>query len=388
MAKGLQTQMFPLRIPTFAVGGTDVVPLDILPTTLADGVLAHLVGFVFDVSATIGISGGASATVYGLNNLVELVEFNDGLNLRCRASFNELRFRDWLENGRLIMPDPDAAADTEAAQYRRVMYVGPNNFAGSPSDFMLPTACLEGGSLQFNFASALTRVHANVTGLTNVSIRPYALLCGMDNELRIPPLYHWDRIPAGQADVAIPGRALYTHLAMLDTLATPGTAITAGDFATVGIDTGKGSIRNMDVQAYHGKFNAEQCSGHINGLYGEPRAATDDNTKMVNSATPTALAAASAVIAPIINSPAGSRITKGMYEAGAQLRLVWSGTQTTAGLIYGRIINQSDSAEAMLVARGLDRLKRNFKERKKKTLDKRPYTGDRQGYLPSAYKLG
>jgi hypothetical protein len=386
--KGLQTQLFPLRIPTFAVGGTDVVPLDILPTTLADGILAHLVGFVFDVSATPSISGGASATVYGQNNLVELIEFNDGMNLRARASFNELRFRDWLEAGRLVHPDPDAAADAEVPQFRRSMLIGPRNFAGSPSDFMLPTACLEGASLQFNFISALTRYHANCTALASVSIRPYALLAGLDNELRNAPMFHWDRIPAGQPDIAIPGRALYTSLAMVDTLATPGTAITAGDFAQVGIDTGKGSIRNMDVQAYSAKFNAEMSSGHVNGLYGEPRSTQDDNAKMVNSATPTALAAASAVLQPVINSPPGMRITKGLYEAGAQLRLVWSGSQTTAGLIYGRILNQSSAAESMFIARGLDRLKREFKERKVKTLDKRPYSGDRAGYLPSAYKLG
>lgn len=384
--KAFQAWQFPLRPPTFAVGGTDVTPLDVLPTTIGDGLVAHLIGFLFDVSTTPTISSG-TADVYGQNNLVELVEFNDGLNLRSRASFNELRFREYLENGRLILPDPDAAATTESPQFRRYLPVGPMGMAGSPSDFMIPTACLEGGSLQWNFLSALSRYATNVSALASTSIRVTALLVGLRNELRIPPLFEWNRIPAGQADVAIPGHALYTHLGMVDTLTTPGTAITAGDFGTIGIDTGKGSIRNQDVQAYSAHFNALMGSGHINGLGGEPRSATDDNAKMVNSGTPTALVGASAVLQPIINTPEDSRITKGAYEAGSQLRLVWSGTQATAGLIYGRIVEQSDSAEAMLAARGLDRLKKTATERVCKTLNKGAYVGSREGFLPHAYKV-
>jgi hypothetical protein len=384
--KAFQVQPFPLRTPTFAVGGTDITPLDVLPTTLADGLIAHLVGFVFDISGTFTISAG-TASVYEQNNLVELVELNDGLNLRARASFNELRFREYLENGRLIMPDPDAVATGEATHFRRFMSVGPQTMAGSPSDFMIPCACLEGGSLQWNFASALARCGANTTALANVSVRVTALLVGLRSELRIPPLHEWNRIPAGQADVAIPGHSLYTSLAMVDTLATPGTAIGAGDFSSVGIDTGKGSIRNQDIQSYAAAFAALMGSGHTAGLAGEPRAATDDSTNKVNSATPTALAAASAVLAPIIYTPHDTRITKLAYEAGAQLRVNWSGTQSTAGLIYGRIIEQSDAAEAALAARGLDRLKRKANERQVKTLSKNPYKGAREGFMPHSYKL-
>lgn len=383
--KNFQYQLFPLRAPTFAVGGTDVVPLDVLPTTLSDGLIAHLAGFVFDVSCNPTISSG-TATVYGQNNLVELVEFNDGLNLRSRASFNELRFREYLENGRLINPDPDAAATTENLQYGRFLPVGPTNMIGSPSDFVLPCAALEGGSLQFNFASALSRYSANTTALT-VSVRVSALLVGFFNELRIPPLFEWNRIPAGQADVAVPGRALYTHLAMVDTLSTPGTAITAGDFAAVGIDTGKGSIRTQDVQAYSRAFASTMKSGHTAGLYGEPRSTEDDNTKMVNSGTPTALTPASAVLQPLIWTPEDSRITKGAYEAGSQLRTIWTGTQTTAGILYGRIIEQSGPAEAAVAARALDRLKRQAISRECKTHSKEPYKGSREGYLPHSYKL-
>lgn len=384
--KNFQTWKFPLRAPTFAVGGTDVTPLDVLPTTIGDGLIAHLAGFIFDVSATPTISSG-TATVYGQNNLVELLEFNDGLNLRSRASFNELRFREYLDNGRLIMPDPDDAATTESPQYRRFLPVGPTNMAGSPSDFMIPTACLEGGSLQWNFISALSRYSANTTALNNVSIRVTALLVGMRNEMRVGPLFEWNRIPAGQADVAIPGHALYTHLGMVNTLATPGTAITAGLFSTIGLDTGKGSIRNQDVQAYSASFQAEMQSGHINGLNGEPRSATDDNSKMVNGTTPTALVGASNVVQPVIYTPADTRITKGAYEAGSQLRLVWSGSQSTAGLIYGRIVEQSDSAEAAIAARGLDRLKKTAIARTCKTLDKKGYVGAREAFLPHSYKV-
>lgn len=384
--KNFQYQLFPLRQPNFNVGGTDVVPLDVLPTTLSNGLIAHLAGFIFDVSANPTISSG-TASVYGQNNLVELVEFNDGLNLRARASFNEIRYREWLENGRLLLPDPDAAATTENPNFRRWLPVGPTNFAGSPSDWLIPTSCLEGGSLQFSFLSSLARYATNASTVGTVSIRVTALLAGMQNELRIPPLFEWNRIPAGQADVAIPGHALYTHLAMLDSLTSPGTAITTGDFAAVGIDTGQGSIRTQDIQAYHAAFNATMRSGHIASLYGEPRSTEDDNAKMVNSGTPTALTGATASISPIIFAPDGFRITKAAYEAGAQLRTVWTGTQTTAGLIYGRIVEQSAEAEASLAARGLDRLKRKMASRECKTLSKEPYKGTRENFLPHSYKL-
>lgn len=384
--KNFQSQLFPLRAPTFAVGGTDVTPLDVLPTTLGDGLIAHLAGFVFDVSTTPTLSSG-TADVYGQNNLVELLEFNDGLNLRSRSSFNELRFREYMENGRLIMPDPDAAATTESPQFRRYLPIGPMNMAGSPSDWMIPCACLEGGSLQWNFLSALNRYATNATALSSTSIRVSALLVGLRNEMRIPPLFEWNRIPAGQADVAIPGHCLYTHLAMVNTLTTPGTALTAGLFSAVGIDTGKGSIRTQDVEAYGAAFNAVMRSGHVNGLMGEPRSATDDNAKMVNGATPTALLGASAVLQPIICTPEDTRITKGAYEAGSQLRLVWTGSQSTAGLLFGRIVEQSDAAEAMLAARGIDRLRKQVTARTCKTLNKDTYVGSREGFLPHAYKV-
>lgn len=383
--KNFQTEKFPLKAPNFTVGGTDVIPLDVLPPIGKDGLINHLVGFLFDVSTTPTISAG-TADVYGQNNLVELLEFNDGLNLRSRQSFNEMRFREYLENGRLIMPDPDAAATTESPQFRRFLPVGPMWMAGAPSDFMIPVAALAGGSLQFNFLSALSRYATNCSALTNTQIRVTALLVGLRNEVRVGPIFEWNRIPAGQADVAIPGHALYTTVAMVDTLATPGTVITAGDFASVGIDTGKGSIRNQDVQAYQAGFNAEMRSGHIAGLLGEPRSATDDNGKMVNAATPTALVGASAVLQPLIYTPEDCRITKLSYEAGSQLRLVWSGSQTSAGILYGRVVATPPETEAAIAARALDRLKKKAYARRCKTMDDGS-PGDREDYLPHSYKV-
>jgi hypothetical protein len=384
--KNFQVKEFPLRIPTFAVGGTDVIPLDVLPTIIDDGLIAHLVGFAFDVAANPTISSG-TADVYGQNNLVELMEFNDGLNLRFRGSFNELRFREFLENGKLINADPDAAATTENPRYNRYCSVGPQNFDGSPSDFMLPCACLEGGSLTFQFLSSLARYATNASTVGTTNIKITALLAGLRNELRIPPMWEWNRIPAGQADIAVPGHALYTSLAMVSTLATPGTAWTSGQVGSIGIDTGKGSIRNQDSQNYFAAFMAQMRGGHIAGLQGEPRSTTEHNVKMVNSGTPTALVDASRVLVPVVWAPEDMRVTKCAYEAGSQLRVVWSGSQTTAGILYGRIVEQSDAAEAALAARGLDRLKRKMVSRECKTISKEPYKGSREGFLPHSYKL-
>ena len=386
--KGLQLFPYPLRAPTFAVGGVDIVSLDVLPKTQF-GRIAHLAGFSFDVRATPTISGGGTATVFGQNNLVEKIQFCDGFSLRFNGSFNTLRYREMLEFGAVEQPDPDDVATGELSVYERWLGVGPNGYAGNPSDFLFPCAALENGELRFNFLSAASRYSANASALTSstVQIYPVAWLAFLDGELRIPPAFEFTEYTLASSDTTINGRALYTDVGIVDTLATPGTAISAGDFSAFQIDTGSGQTPQLGVSVLTKGFYSVKGSRHINGVQGEPLAATDDDSKMVNGGTPTALTGSSAVIQPLLYSPPNARISKQWAMAESGLRIKWSGSQTQAGAVVGRILAQPASQYGAIAGKALANLGLTAKDQKIKTLTKDMYRGPRGEFMPIAIKV-
>ena len=86
--KSLQPIPFPLKSPTFTAGGNDVVTLDTLPNQIFGGI-AHCIGFIFRVRMTPTFT--TSPTIYGINNIVSRLTFNNGLNNVFDGSFNTLR---------------------------------------------------------------------------------------------------------------------------------------------------------------------------------------------------------------------------------------------------------------------------------------------------------
>jgi hypothetical protein len=386
MSKGMQLYPYPLKTPTFAVAGVDTVPLDVLPKTV-QGRIAHLAGVSLDIQFTPTISGGASAEKYGINNIIEGLDFFDGAGLRFQGTLNVLRWREMLEAGRVLNPDPDLVPTATPVAFRRWLNMGPQGFAGSPSDFLLPNSALENGELRFRFASATTRIHANCSAIGSVSIRPVAWLAFLDNELRIPPAHEFVQYTAGSADYPIQGRSLYTHLALVKSLTTPGTAIAAGDYTAMQLDTGAGAVNTIQLPLLTGAFYSQMNGGHLAGLSGEPYFATDDNAKQIDPTTGVAVQAADAVVQPMIWSPAASRISKLVYLAESALRVKWiGGSQTAAGLLCGRIVAQSPAAAAALAARALKSLGLAEKALKVKTLSKDGYGGPRGEFMPFCVK--
>ena len=379
--KGFQLVPYVLRTLNWQAGGTDNVPLDGLPTTYF-GRLAHLAGISFDVTATLTFT--TAPTTVGINNVVSRFEMFDGNNLRFQGSFNLLRLKELIENGKLSTPDGDTNGGTGTAfQFRRWWSIGPESYVGNPSDFLFPTAALGNGQLNFNFG-ALTSISADCTAAT-VTIRPIAWLALLDSEFRIPPAYEFIQYSAGAADYQIQGRALYNSLTLLNSSSYD--AITAGDFASVQIDTGSGQVPSLDCASLEAAYHQQMRSGQFTQVHGEPRGATDDNPSIKNPASPLALVATDALFQPVLFSPVGSRISKQAVAVESALRVKWSGSQSSAAIAVGRIVAQEPSAYATVAAKALTKMGLTMKRTFIKTLTKDDYSGPRGSYMPMAVKV-
>lgn len=384
MERGFQLVPFVLRQPTYTASGNDVVTLESLPETSL-GRIAHLAGISFDCILTPTLTTPPTL-VTQLNSFVNRLEFNDGQQPRFQGSFNVMRNFEILENGRLRTPDPDAGGASATPVYvRRYLPIGPWCLAGNPSDFLLPCAALKGGRLEFNFG-ALTDYSADTTAIS-LTMRITAWLAFLDKEVRVPPFYERNTYQVSNADASLPGRALYVVGGLQDALLP--AAITAGDFNSIIVSTGSGELPSVTAQSYEAAFHAQMDSGHLTQAHGEPAAATDDNPKIVNAGTPTALVGALANIQPWAWSPKGTRISKLALMAESALRVRWpAGTQATGTILYGRLLAQSPEARAALAARALQKLGMRDTKAKVKTLSKEEYKGPRDEFMPMAVKVG
>lgn len=378
--KGTGLIPYPLRAVNWAASGNDNLALNGLPK-LVLGKIAHLAHFTFDCTVTPTLSSG-NMTRYEQQNIVTGLDFFDGFGMRFSGNFFTLRYREIIENGgKILCPDPQTLATTEAGNVRRLLSVGPTNFQGSPTDFLLPCAALENAELRFRFP-ALTGLTANCTAAT-VSIRPTAWLALLDKEIRVPPYYTWMNYTAGSADYTIQGRALYAYLAVMES-ATAMSAIAAGEFASFSLDSGTGSIPTMDAASLAQAYLQHNGTAEIGQIMGEPRNAQDVILREVNPGTITALGATPAQVQMLAWQLRNPRLTKIPLLAESGLRTKWTGTNTAAAFMAGRFEAQSSNAAAAIGAKALAALGLRQKYTKIKTLSKKAYTGDRPDFMPWA----
>jgi hypothetical protein len=279
------------------------------------------------------------------------------------------------------MPDGQTLATTEVGNCSRYWTVGPTDFDGSPTDFLLPCAALENAEVRMRFP-ALTGLTANCTAAT-VVIKPIAWLALLPKELRIPPAYSWMQYAAGAADYTIQGRALYAYLAVMESL-TAQSAIAAGEFAAFSLDTGVGSVSTLDAATYSRAYQQQMGNAEIGQVMGEPRNAQDVLLREVNPGTITALGATPAQVQMLAWQGRNARISKIPYLAESGMRIKWTGTNTTAGVLAGRIDSQSANAAGAIAAKALAALGLRQTYAKIKTVSKKPYTGDRPDFMPWA----
>lgn len=370
---------WPLPSKTYSAGGQDTIPLRDLPKTLF-GRIAHLAAIQYTV--VIDPVFTTAPTVIGTNNVVQACDVYDGAMYRFQGGFNELRIKEFLSAGRLRIPDPDSDTASDTNRYfRRIWHVGPPHLAGGydagGSDFLIPCAALENGEVRLQYG-ALTDISADTTAMTG-TVQVTAILQLLD-EVRIPPAYQFYYLSLNAADVNIAGRALYESVTLCD--AATMTALTAGDFSNITLDLGYGDVVPTVAAATLGDMYADAMDGgHIPSIAGEPAAASDDNAKGVNSGTPTALTGAYRIAQPVLFQRKGGKLTK-LLKADSVARLRWSGSNTSAYLLIGRVLEQSPAVAGQMAARALSNLGRQQKGVKVKTLSKDTYNGPYGAFMP------
>lgn len=380
MAKAFQLYPYTLPSQTYSAGTNGTQTLRDLPKQLF-GRLAHLAKITFSVVVTPTYT--TAPTVVGNNNVFTGVDFWDGSVMRFQGGFNHIRAHERINHGKIRLTDGDTdIASASARYYRRVLHVGPPQFEGSPSDWLIPTGCLENGELRYRHG-ALTDLSADTTAATG-TVRVVAHLALLD-ELRIPPCYTFTNQSLTAADAQLPGRALYTSLGLLNSASFD--AFTAGDLGNIRFDLGQGdivpSVHRADLYA---SFQDDFATGELSGFNGDPEAAGDDNIKIVNRGTPTALVAAPNDLQPVVWSPPGARISKlNLAESVARIR--WDGTQSTAVALLGRILPQPGTVVAAMVGKALGRLNLQAKNAEVKTLSKDKYNGPYTEFMPWKVRL-
>lgn len=382
--KGFQTIKWNLPTLNWAAGANLTTLLRDLPLRLF-GRFVHLAAITFEVD--IDPTFTAVPTEIGIRNVVTRLRITDGRNDRfIGRGFPALRMREILEEGKLRHADPDNTTSTNNAYFRQTWDTGPANFEGSPSDHLIPVALLQAGQIDYT-CGALTDISADTTAMTAI-IRPVAHLVLLDH-IQIPPVYEWRETDANAANIALPGRALYAFLAAFNDSAYG--AIAAGDFGAFNVNTGTGPVvSGVDAELLSACYHAEMRSGHLTPVYGESRAATDDNQKVVNGATPTALVSAAARIQPILQSMHDARISKLVALAENNLQVDWNGTQASGTFAAGRFLSQPDSVVGQAAAQAAQALglsPSQLRALEVKTLSKRPYGGPRAEFMPYALKL-
>lgn len=380
-----QTVNYVLPSQTYTAGSRTIQTLRDLPKTYL-GRFCHLMAFTFSSILTPTWTT-AGPDVAGHNNIFTAADFWDGSFMRFQGGFNHMRAKELLQTGRTRSPDADTdPASTQSRYYKRTLHAGPPQFAGSPTDYVIPTGLLENGELRFSHG-ALSDLAGNGGGTISAAtgtVRVTARLALLD-ELRIPPAYQWGYQALNAADVNISGQALYETVALLNSASFD--AISAGDFGQFRLDLGQGdvvpTVKGYDLTAC---FVDDFAAGEIAAVQGEPEASNDDNSKSVNHASPTAIAATAATIQPVLWSPPESRLTK-LFKAESVARLRWDGSQTSAVLLYGRVLPQPPNVVATAIAKATGRLALVAKGMKVKTLSKKDYDGPYGDFMPWSVEL-
>jgi hypothetical protein len=382
MFTNFQTVKQQMASIAIVAGGNNVVKLRDLATQL-DGRFAHLVGFEIEVALTPAYT--TTPTQVGLRNVLNLIEFFDGRQIRTRATGNSLRQHNRLEFGKQVGGDPKiAAAMTGNPRYLRMwLGVGPAAFAGSPSDFALCNALLMNGELRINIGQ-LTDISADCTAISGTIIvtAVHALL----DEVRLPPFYERQTYQI-TSDDRLGGKGLYASVGV--SKSTAYGAFAAGEYGTALLETGTFSVvPNVNASILASLFNHEMANGAVGGVQGEPINATHDtNQRDPDYSGVTALLAGIADLQPLLFCAPGCRISKIAARVDNAMRIKSSGSVTSGLLAHvGRFLPQApDVIDAL--QQEVERQLNISTTARPKTISKSDYKGPYVAYMPWALKV-
>lgn len=369
-----------LATMTYTAGGDFTLDFNALPEKGPNGLIPHLEAIIFEcpVNPTFGM--GNELSTVGVNNAVAQLTIHDGHMTRFQGAsgggFNLLRLCEkvWGSAG------PDADTDTASGTvryFRRIWRPGPPHLAGSPGDFLIPCKYLkEGGSISGMYGT-LAQMGIGASGnpsAVTASIRPVAVISYLDH-WRLPPLHEVKTIPMTGTRAEIKGGRMLDFLALLNS--TSYDAFTAADIDNLGLELGAGNVYENFVatEALTALYQSDMRIGDglvASAFVGDEPGASSDNTKIVNRATPTAVAAAAANIQMVAWSQREGRLTKLWKTVDQTLAVEHNGSQTSGTIVaLSSFLPRTEAILAAQITRcGLDA---NRYEGEIKTLSKNPF---------------
>lgn len=373
--KSAQLLSWNLPSKTIAAGQSDTIEGKLLPKMLF-GMVMHL--SKISATAEFAPTYTTAPTTVGNNNVYTRFDFFDGNINRFTGGWNHLRMFERLISGRNRTADADtdlASASTRVV--RRTLHMGPPNYAGAPVDFAIPCGMLETAELRTQ-VGALTDISADTTVLTGTT-RYVAGLVGL-GKVRIPPVYERKYASLTGSDGQLQGRSAYDVVALLNSGSFD--AISAGDFDSISLDLGQGYVvPAINARDLTSQYMDDKDVGDFNSIMGQPQGAGDDNAKMVNRASPTAIAAQTADLQPVLWTQRDQMLTK-LNVAETSARIFWGGSQSTGIVLTGRFLPQSQAMVGAAIAKAFSKLPFKPSKTRPSTLSKKPYMGPFVEFMP------
>lgn len=349
-----------------------------LPAMLR-GDVGHCVGFMVEDIVTPTFTT-APTLVQLANALTRLTVKAENARVAIDVAGADLRAMESYENRGLQMsPDsPTNQGSTHGFYARRFALFAPPNYRGSPKDFAIPNVLLNAGAIE-QIQSVLTAISADTTAATVRRI--VTALCVSLDKVRIGPKTDLKFWTAAGSALELGERCLLSSLMLMKSSAHASMA--AGDYGTFTLSDRKGSIFvAQDAANLTAQYHTSMGTGQFSIIQGEPRDATYDvNTRVVNSGTPTALAAAAPAYQPIAWAPPGSSIAN--IEAEGPFKLEWTGSTGTAYVAGRRILPRSQQEAYELAVQVFTALGLPYKGASiRGHSSAKPYVGPRAEYMP------
>lgn len=320
---------------------------------------AHLVGFHLGIR--LDPTYTTAPTVAGHNKLIRKLTLNDGHKDLAIVDGNAMRLLERIEWGQPLAREAlTNGGSTNPRAWSRVLMLGPLGFKDSPDGYGIPCAALLNGSLVIDGA-AFTDVSADATAWTG-NVYVTAILAPR-RDLMLGAVYERRTFDISNDD-KLTGEARYAALGLCDSSAYG--AFTAGDVGVLTIEPDSSNnifSPGLPASELGRLFNCEMRSGPLFALQGDPFDATYDvDERIVNGATPTALATAIVECQPGVWVPRGGQTSKMSVACKNHLRIATDGTNTTFRVVVGRFIPRDPGHLAFQLQALEAELKRPIKE--------------------------
>lgn len=307
-----------------------VAPGNLLPLKTADGRIIYHRGWLVEMDATLSFT--AQPGEVGHNNLIKRAQWGTGNQLRYALTGNGIRAFEVLEGGKHAQME---AVQTASTHPRFVSFFVPNGPFTSPDPDAYDLCCANLQDSEFRVTSgALLDVSSDCTAMSG-TVRIWAVLSLSDDTIDAGVFYE-RREEAVASGTVLQGQCLLASVGLAEAAYA---GISAGDFSSLTIETGSWNIvDSVDASTMARLFNYQNRPGQLDAIAGEPRDGTYDvNQRTVNLASPTAIAAQSANLQPVLLWHPQMHMDGLLGRVPANFNVKWSGT---AGATSIRLVSR------------------------------------------------